>query len=158
MWPFTHAQAQYAAIAASDCNHDFEDETKSRLRHLESSFWPRLVSVSLIGLLCLVIGFIGGKMIQDIGLVAKLNPQQVSKCRNPTTRREWRSLSEAENDGYIGAVRCLLTKPSKIRTEGVLYDDFPYIHNQIGDYCKYSLFGRKKTESRNRLRGLRILS
>jgi len=59
-------------------------------------------------------------MIQDVGLVSKLNPQQVSKCRNLPTGREWRSLSEAEKDEYIGAVRCLLTKPSKTRTEGVL--------------------------------------
>jgi hypothetical protein len=139
MWLLNHAQSKYIAVPASDSDGKFgsEDEIESKSRRPERPLWSRPISICLISLLCLVVGFTGGEMIQDNGLIAQLTAPLVSKCKNPTTRKEWRSLSGDEKGEYIGAVRCLLTKPSKMRTKGVLYDDFPYVHSQIGSYCKH---------------------
>ena len=49
-------------------------------------------------------------------------------CQRPTTRREWRTLSEPEQLDYVMAVKCLATRPSKLRNNGTLYDDFPWVH------------------------------
>jgi tyrosinase len=50
------------------------------------------------------------------------------QCVNPTIRREWRTLSASEKTTYITAVQCLTTKPSRVRNNGTLYDDFPWVH------------------------------
>ncbi|KAH8771953.1 monooxygenase [Diaporthe sp. PMI_573] len=52
-------------------------------------------------------------------------------CTNPNQRREWRSLSTAEQEEYISAVKCLATKPSRLNLTTTLYDDFPYVHNEL---------------------------
>lgn len=62
-----------------------------------------------------------------------------SNCHHPVIRREWRSLSVEEKDDYLDAVRCLRDIPSRIGQSQSLYDDFPWIHYRIGDYCE-SLF------------------
>ena len=49
-------------------------------------------------------------------------------CIHPTIRREWRTLDRADRDDYIAAVQCLGAKPSKLRDNGTLYDDFPWVH------------------------------
>ena len=65
-----------------------------------------------------------------------------SSCAFPSTRREWRSRSQSEKNDHIGAVQCLRSQPSRVRYEGVLYDDFPFIHNQFGGYCKLNALQR----------------
>lgn len=52
-------------------------------------------------------------------------------CQSPAARREWRTLSDTEREEYVEAVRCLATKPSKLRNTGTLYDDFPWVHKRL---------------------------
>lgn len=52
-------------------------------------------------------------------------------CLKPTTRLEWRSLSQTQKNHYTAAVTCLTTKPSKIGLNTTRYDDFPYIHSEL---------------------------
>ncbi|KAL9077910.1 MAG: hypothetical protein Q9157_003177 [Trypethelium eluteriae] len=59
-------------------------------------------------------------------------------CQQPSTRREWRTLSEPEKNDYINAVQCLATKPSKLRNNGTLYDDFPWVHKRASTYTHKS--------------------
>ena len=40
-------------------------------------------------------------------------------------------LSHPEQLDYVTAVKCLATKPSKLRNNGSLYDDFPWVHKQL---------------------------
>lgn len=54
-----------------------------------------------------------------------------ASCTNPGQRREWRTLSTAEQEEYISAVKCLATKPSRLNLTTTLYDDFPYVHNEL---------------------------
>ncbi|KAK0118659.1 hypothetical protein ONS95_007540 [Cadophora gregata] len=56
-----------------------------------------------------------------------------SNCTNPTVRKEWRTLSRDEQISYVNAVNCLTTKPSRIGLSSPLYDDFPYVHNQLNN-------------------------
>lgn len=58
-----------------------------------------------------------------------------STCVNPQKRLEWRELSAADQKGYLDAVKCLKTKPSRIGlTKSTLYDDFPYVHFNLSKY------------------------
>ncbi|KAG4425556.1 hypothetical protein IFR04_001253 [Cadophora malorum] len=56
-----------------------------------------------------------------------------SNCTNPTIRKEWRTLSREEQINYVEAVNCLTTNPSRIGLSSPLYDDFPYVHNQLNN-------------------------
>ena len=73
----------------------------------------------------------GGRLSSqhDTVILASNGPSWV--CQQPTTRREWRTLSEPEKLDYVTAVKCLATKPSKLRNNGTLYDDFPWVHKHL---------------------------
>jgi len=58
-----------------------------------------------------------------------------STCTSPSIRREWRSLSRVEKLRYIDAVQCLRERPSRLDLNQSLYDDFPYVHRNVGDQC-----------------------
>jgi len=50
-------------------------------------------------------------------------------------RKEWRSLTDGERTEYVRAVKCLSTKPSKVGLRGTIYDDFGWLHRNVGQYC-----------------------
>ncbi|KAE9372643.1 Di-copper centre-containing protein [Stipitochalara longipes BDJ] len=56
-------------------------------------------------------------------------------CHNPQIRREWRSLNTKEQFEFINAVQCLRSEPSKLHSGMSLYDDFPFLHDVVGDYA-----------------------
>lgn len=69
----------------------------------------------------------------DQKVVLSANPFQPAKvCKDPSVRQEWRMLATAEQKHYIQAVKCLMQQPSKIRSNGTLYDDFAWIHTTSG--------------------------
>ncbi|KAJ5499580.1 Tyrosinase [Penicillium expansum] len=55
----------------------------------------------------------------------------VVPCREPALRKEWRQLSVQERNGYVKAVQCLATTPSRLGLNTTLYDDFAYVHNKL---------------------------
>ena len=57
-----------------------------------------------------------------------------STCKIPPLRQEWRSLSQNSKASYIRAVQCLKTLPSALGLNQTLYDDFPWVHKQHGEY------------------------
>ena len=61
---------------------------------------------------------------------------QSDSCRSPVLRREWRSLSLSERHDYLTAVRCLGGQPSRLGLNHSLYDDFPWVHSRMGNFCK----------------------
>ncbi|RBA13521.1 hypothetical protein FPRO05_02314 [Fusarium proliferatum] len=62
-------------------------------------------------------------------------------CKAPLVRKEWRTLSTKEKHEYIGAVKCLATKPSQ--TGNIYagaksrYDDFQVSHIVNTDFIHY---------------------
>ena len=60
--------------------------------------------------------------------------KQSTACIDPSLRREWRSLDKMEKENYIEAVKCLRTIPSLLGLNQTLYDDFPWVHKNYGEY------------------------
>lgn len=58
-------------------------------------------------------------------------------CSNPAKRIEWRELDATDQQGYIDAVLCLKTKPSRMGLNSSLYDDFPHLHFQLNSWSKF---------------------
>lgn len=60
--------------------------------------------------------------------------QPRAACTNPEKRIEWRELDPKHQKGYLDAVNCLTTKPSRIGLNSTLYDDFPHVHWELNNY------------------------
>ncbi|KAH9477002.1 N-acetyl-6-hydroxytryptophan oxidase ivoB [Psilocybe cubensis] len=61
-------------------------------------------------------------------------------CQKLCTRHEWRTLSDGQKAEYIGAVRCLQTKPAiaPVFPEAVTrFDEFQAYHLQQGDFIHH---------------------
>lgn len=70
-------------------------------------------------------------------IVPALQGKNQASCAKPSIRREWRTLSESDQLQYIAAVQCLRDRPSQLGLNQTLYDDFPWTHSRIGNYCMY---------------------
>ena len=70
-------------------------------------------------------------------IVPALPGKPQGSCAHPSIRREWRSLNQTEQLQYIAAVQCLRDQPSQLGMNQTLYDDFPWIHSRIGNYCTW---------------------
>lgn len=136
---FWQQSEEYSSILTDDLvdGHQWEKATK---RFRVKRYLPFIVSgipiLTLTGLLIYAAGNLFHtwdvtKLGQKVVLTA--NPFQPAKaCKEPSVRQEWRMLTTAEQQHYIQAVKCLMQRPSKIRTNGTLYDDFPWIHTTSG--------------------------
>jgi hypothetical protein len=62
------------------------------------------------------------------------NPSLAGGCSKPAVRREWRTLKPEEQRSYLSAVVCLANTPSTSNSIGTIYDDFAWVHMQIGAY------------------------
>jgi tyrosinase len=60
--------------------------------------------------------------------------QTPSTCTSSKVRISWAQATSSEKVSYITAVLCLATKPSRLNipTHSTLYDDFAYVHSQLG--------------------------
>ncbi|KAI4763195.1 hypothetical protein E4T52_04759 [Aureobasidium sp. EXF-3400] len=103
-----------------DLDRDNNKKQRQALGKLRMSIIPILVVI-----LCLAAGWMAA----------------YPRCKNLHVCREWRSLSTPEKDHYIQAVRCLLSKSSITRPNGVLYDDYPYTHARVGGYSPKDIAG-----------------
>ncbi|KAL9046299.1 MAG: hypothetical protein Q9214_000830 [Letrouitia sp. 1 TL-2023] len=102
---------------------------------------------------------------QSVTQVASQRPTWV--CQRPANRREWRTLSDPEKLRYVTAVKCLSNKPSKLRNNGSLYDDYPWLHMHLtgtdigigqwtGQASKMRLYGIPLLVSAGTARGLSL--
>ncbi|KAI9683473.1 MAG: hypothetical protein M1822_006013 [Bathelium mastoideum] len=104
---------------------------------------PRFENATLVTVLLVastVVGFLVGVLWQSQSLFVSKSPTTaepaVTSCKHPVVRREWRSLSVDQKRDYSRAVNCLRETPSRLGLNQSLYDDFPYVHSRIGEYCK----------------------
>ena len=72
--------------------------------------------------------FFNAKGSVQQGIISPVPAASSLSCQRAPFRREWRTLTVAEQHDYVRAVRCLATKPSKLGQNGTLYDDFPWVH------------------------------
>ncbi|KAK5988388.1 Tyrosinase ustQ [Cladobotryum mycophilum] len=78
--------------------------------------------IRLLGILFLIVGSV---LAVNLFLFLKRGD---SGCRNPSKRREWRTLQPEEQETYINAVLCLMYKDSKHDRGSSRYDDLAYAH------------------------------
>jgi hypothetical protein len=74
-----------------------------------------------------------------VGLAASrvIPRREQSGCSNPVKRVDFLTLNDAARKQYTNAVECLATKPSMIGLNATLYDDFAYVHAQLGSTGMY---------------------
>lgn len=126
----------YIPIASTD---DDDQHTKVRqTSNIECLGPPSLGSVRLLllGAVCFSVGYLSCIFFGSSGLFSTYSHESTI-CHHPSLRQEWRSLSREEKKNYIDAVQCLKDIPSEIGLNQTLYDDFPWVHKHIGEYCPY---------------------
>lgn len=65
------------------------------------------------------------------------SPPNHTSCISPSVRQEWNSVTQDVRDNYIAASLCLVSKPSRIGLNSTLYDDFPWVHNQLAGESQF---------------------
>ena len=105
--------------------------------HIRRTKWTlyHVITLFCISIVCLAVGFASTILIKGFQERQTRYSQQPNSCTNPPLRREWRSLARVEKDKYIQAVKCLKTIPSRLGLNQTLYDDFPWVHSNFGEYC-----------------------
>ena len=139
MYPFSNPKTSYSRID----DGDYEEVEKLRLggdamsrsNHviIKTGFISVLVITilflsSIVSTWVLLFGFRQGAPL-EVSHVQSNGPAWV--CLRPETRREWRMLTTPERQDYVASVRCLADKPSKLRNNGTLADDFAWIHKYL---------------------------
>lgn len=122
-------------LVSSEPGNDTEFWYPAKTKHRKRLY---LTTVAFITISCLGLGFVGGWLF-NIETIS-FNTQTLSEhftvgCPSPSNRREWRSLSRLEKNHYIEAIQCLRTTPSHLGLNQTLYDDFPWVHSRVGQYC-----------------------
>ena len=126
--------------------YELLSSTEERARSSNQIYWSKssknrpalsaLLVVSCTSLFLLVVGMIIGWRITTMkNSVASDSSFSTTSCESPALRREWRSLSREEKGNYIESVKCLKERPSFLDLNQSLYDDFPWIHKHVGEYC-----------------------
>lgn len=138
MWIFSLLTLRGDAIVDYESNPEVDLHKPSKRSSSTRSRIFGFICVFLAILVCLTTMFTYGLFRQNKLIFAIFGDYSdpSSRCINPPARQEWRSLSQSEKNNYISAVLCLKTKPSRVRSGGTLYDDFPFQHKLIGGYCK----------------------
>ena len=134
---------RYGYVAVDTHEEDAEQmETKRQQRRHQTSFLYYGI-IFCFSLFLIALGRLSAQYFYDNEPHDR--PTTPSACRISPVRREWRSLSQNEKAEYVDAVLCLRTIPSKIRPEGLLYDDFPYIHARVAKHsmtpCTFEVEG-----------------
>ena len=109
-----------------EVNKDELKTSQKRPRYNLLVLWTAL-SCLTVGIACAV----------AFSVLVRHDPKAHSACVNPPYRREWRTLSEEQQQDYLTAVLCLKDTPSRLGMNQSLWDDFPWVHALIGGYCAW---------------------
>ena len=139
MFPFSNPKTSYSRIHDAD----YEDGEKLRLGGDAMSRSNHvIIKTGFFSVLVITILFLSSIISTWVALFGfrQRSPFEAPRihsngpawvCQRPETRREWRMLSTPERQDYVTSVRCLAQKPSKLRNNGTLADDFAWIHKYL---------------------------
>ena len=130
MFPFLKSKLSYSTVEDGDCEEELKLGGVSQSKPRPCSLLLITIVFLLSVIPTLILVFDRGLSSQHDTVILASNGQSWV-CQQPTTRREWRTLSKPERFDYVTAVKCLATKPSKLRNNGTLYDDFPWVHKHL---------------------------
>lgn len=123
-------------IGFSTCPRDIENGRSEQISHSIGRSMFFYISAFAITMMFVSIGFLEfGESNRHSSLAAVPHTGR-SDCHNPSVRYEWRSLSSRSKVAYLEAVKCLTKRPSKLRENGTLYDDIPWVHAQVAGTSK----------------------
>ncbi|PWY74371.1 Di-copper centre-containing protein [Aspergillus heteromorphus CBS 117.55] len=139
---------KYASLSKTDQAEDAAEKVDWKRRG-KWPFYQRCLVFLLLGSILTgltgILIFVGAKYSHAKGSgtnqVTSINEnpfQPAKSCQYPSVRHEWRTLSKGEQFEYIRAVKCLTHRPSRVRTNGTLYDDFPWIHATSGSFSHHA--------------------
>jgi len=130
---FSHKAGKYIRVHTKDdsLNSDSESEMEKLPAHTERN---RRRSTTINVLFIIVIILLATVALAYLQLHDHITSPASVSCQNPSLRQEWRSFSIEEQYDYINAAQCLRDIPSRLHNGMSLYDDFPFLHDVVGDY------------------------
>lgn len=111
---------------------DYEDNRSDQKPDKREKRPYQVIAILVIVLLCLIVSLASGAMFM---ILERDGAQTQIACEHPPDRREWRDLGEKQKQNYLDAVLCLKETPSRLNMNQSLYDDFPWVHALVGEYC-----------------------
>jgi len=124
---------KYTRVVSNDDGAKSDSELqleKLSIRTESSRAWIRTAIV--VGII--VILFLAGGATSYFQLYNYNGFPTKRSCQSPALRQEWRSFSTDEQYDYINAAQCLRSIPSRLHDGMSIYDDFPFLHDVVGDY------------------------
>jgi hypothetical protein len=119
------SDSENGVVTSADEKKSHDYEVLRPERHL----WPVVaLCLAFVGVIVAAAGTM--RYVQSL-----TSPEPVislARCQNPSIRHEWRTLSTDEKRAYIDAVVCLTKTPSIVGRNQTLFDDFPWIHSNLG--------------------------
>ncbi len=136
MFPLNHFSSIMYHALVNNSTEIGDEETSSKsfsgsIRHIWSL--PKLLIIFL-----LTTAAITSLVTPSILLRSSIPDETV--CRERAIRREWRTLKDSERIEYLRAVKCLHDLPSRLNKEGILSDDFPWVHFHVGNFGTLNTF------------------
>lgn len=139
MFTFSGAKhGQYKALADRDLEAEQEQDSARQAVTLQPPKRHNVISVKIWLLLSVKILIFAAAVITLVVYLSYSRDGSASasafsgRCENPSVRREWRDLSDAEKMQYIGAVSCLHETPSRLDPDAKFSDDFAWLHFHVG--------------------------
>ena len=152
MYPFSRSKTSYSRID----DGDYEEGEKLRLggdamprsNHviIRTGFFS-VVMITILFLSSIIstwVALLGFRQMASLEVPRTHSSGPAWVCQRPETRREWRMLTAPERQDYVTSVRCLADKPSKLRNNGTLADDFAWIHKYLTTSSTPVMFFRKQ--------------
>ncbi len=130
---FSQQKGKYLPVHTTDESLPLESESNFskltvRIKSKKPWIWPFLVTCIVVVILLATGIFVYLQRHRH-----NFSPTSAT-CKNPTLRQEWRTLSVEQQYDYINAALCLRNTPSRLHLGMALYEDFPFLHDVIGDY------------------------
>ncbi|EME43326.1 hypothetical protein DOTSEDRAFT_72666 [Dothistroma septosporum NZE10] len=136
MWPFKKRH-EYQAVSLEDASPisepDSEDSNITPHKRVAkghiAGYVTGVVASVTVAIIAVILIFAIFRTLFASKAIA--NEIDDGKCRR---RREWRTLSKAQQQDYIFAVLCLKNtkSPFLARNGTTAYDDFPWVHSHVG--------------------------
>lgn len=129
---FSHENEQYIPVHTAEEEAGKDPVTTSN--GYENKARRSTVVIFTIGLAFLILLVAGASSY--LRLQSHNRDISTTSCLAPTIRHEWRSLIIQQQYDYINAALCLRSTPSRLHSGMSLYEDFPFLHDVVGDYGK----------------------
>lgn len=136
---FGFAQSTWHFYHALPSTEDKSEQDEKLGTHPYASSRSQIAVIAAVSSLVLLFlgagAVIGWHMGNPTAIASSSSSFANNTCKSSSLPREWRSLAIEEKLEYIESVKCLRDRPSALGLNHMLFDDFPWIHQHVGEYC-----------------------